>query len=50
WNTDTGCSTHMMPHRSWFHKYTPLSVPVELANHSLIWSAGIGTIEFQPSL
>ncbi|EJD44694.1 hypothetical protein AURDEDRAFT_166182 [Auricularia subglabra TFB-10046 SS5] len=39
WNTDTGCSAHMTPHRTWFSEYTPLRVPIELADHSIIYVA-----------
>ncbi|KZV78255.1 hypothetical protein EXIGLDRAFT_580113, partial [Exidia glandulosa HHB12029] len=48
WNTDTGCTTHMTPHREWFRSYTPCKVPIALADHSVIYSAGIGSVEFEP--
>ncbi|KZV78261.1 hypothetical protein EXIGLDRAFT_579926, partial [Exidia glandulosa HHB12029] len=48
WNTDTGCSTHMSPRRSWFCTYVPMRIPVELADHSVIYSTGVGSVEFQP--
>jgi len=48
WNTDTGASSHMTPHRHWFRSYSPHVVPVRLADNSIIKSAGIGSVEFQP--
>lgn len=49
WNTDTGATSHMTPHRSWFTLYSPHKVPIRLADHSIIFSEGIGSVEFQPS-
>ncbi|KAJ3745851.1 hypothetical protein DFH05DRAFT_1375517, partial [Lentinula detonsa] len=48
WNTDTGASSHMTPHRSWFKSYSHHIIPIRLADNSLIYSEGIGTVEFQP--
>ncbi|KAE9384867.1 hypothetical protein BT96DRAFT_754014, partial [Gymnopus androsaceus JB14] len=48
WNTNTGASSHMTPHRHWFKSYSSCTVPICLADHSLIYSEGIGTVEFQP--
>jgi hypothetical protein len=48
WNTDTGASSHMTPHRHWFRSYSPHVVPIRLADNSIIYSAGIGSVEFQP--
>ncbi|KAJ3898536.1 hypothetical protein F5879DRAFT_812464, partial [Lentinula edodes] len=48
WNTDTGASSHMTPHRSWFISYSKHRVPVRLADNSVIYSEGIGSVEFQP--
>ena len=50
WNTDTGATCHMTPHRHWFHSYTPQSTPIRLANGQTIYSAGIGAVRFQPSV
>lgn len=49
WNTDTGASSHMTSHRHWFQTYSKHVVPIQLADHSIIYSAGIGTIKFQPA-
>src|ERR1700722_7812024 len=48
WNTDTGASSHMTPHKHWFRSYSPHVVAIKLAEHSTIYSAGIGSVEFQP--
>ena len=48
WNTDTGATSHMTPHKHWFRSYSPHVVPIRLANNSVIYSAGIGSVEFQP--
>ncbi|OSC99790.1 hypothetical protein PYCCODRAFT_1345610, partial [Trametes coccinea BRFM310] len=31
WNTDTGASAHMTPHRHWFRSYSPHVIPIRLA-------------------
>ena len=28
WNTDTGASAHMTPHRHWFRSYSPHTIPI----------------------
>src|SRR3984957_10658680 len=48
WNTDTGATSHMTPHKHWIRSYSPHVVPIRLANNSIIYSAGIGSVEFQP--
>lgn len=48
WNTDTGASSHMTPHREWFTSYTPRRTPVRLADNSLIYAVGIGSVGFMP--
>jgi transposase InsO family protein len=48
WIADTGATSHMTPHRHWVRNYTPLRIPIKLANHSIIYSAGIGTVVFNP--
>jgi hypothetical protein len=49
WNADTGASSHMSPHREWFLNYRSHCVPIRLADHTLIYSAGIGDVEFRPT-
>ncbi|KIJ23494.1 hypothetical protein M422DRAFT_127513, partial [Sphaerobolus stellatus SS14] len=48
WNTDTGASRNMTPHRVWFKMYTPHTVPIRLADDSIIFSSGIGLVVFWP--
>jgi len=48
WNTDTGCTSHMTPHCHWFNTYKPHVVPIRLANRSVVFSAGIGSVSVQP--
>ena len=38
----------MTPHCNWFRSYSPHIVPIRLADHSIIYSAGKGSVEFQP--
>ena len=48
WNTDTGATSTMTPHKSWIRNYKPYRVPVSLADHSVIYSEGVGTVCFRP--
>ena len=48
WNTDTGATCHMTPHRHWFNSYTPHRTQIRLANNQTIYSVGIGSVVFQP--
>ena len=48
WNADTGATSHMTPHREWFHTYSPCSVPIRVANGQVVFAAGRGTVEFTP--
>ncbi|KZT25618.1 hypothetical protein NEOLEDRAFT_1203053, partial [Neolentinus lepideus HHB14362 ss-1] len=50
WNTDTGATSHMMPHRHWFASYSPHIIPVHLANDTIIYTAGMGSVMFEPVL
>ena len=38
----------MTPHRHWFNTYTPLRVPICLADESIVYSAGVGSVYFVP--
>jgi hypothetical protein len=38
----------MTPHRHWFKSYAPHKIPICLANNSVVYSAGIGSVVFQP--
>jgi transposase InsO family protein len=48
WNTDTGATSHMTPHRKWIRNYTPYKVPIRLADSRIIYSEGVGTVVFRP--
>ncbi|KAI0349852.1 hypothetical protein OH77DRAFT_1414123, partial [Trametes cingulata] len=49
WNTDTGASAHMTPHCHWFRSYSPHVIPIRLANSHIVYSAGLGSVVFQPA-
>lgn len=49
WTADTGATSHMTPHRHWMRNYTPISIPIRLADHSVVYAAGIGTVLFTPT-
>jgi len=46
WIADTGATFHMTPHCHWVRNYTPFHVPIKLADSSVIYSAGVGTVVF----
>ena len=48
WNTDTGATSSMTPHKSWIRNYKLYRVPIRLADHSVIYSEGVGTVLFKP--
>ncbi len=48
WIADTGATIHMTPHLHWFMNYTPHRTPIHLADHTVIYSAGIGDVQFEP--
>jgi hypothetical protein len=48
WNTDTGATSHMTPHRHWIRNFTPCCVEIKLADGSSIYSQGKGTVLFEP--
>jgi hypothetical protein len=48
WCADSGASSHMTPHRHFFTSYTPFETPIRLADGNIIYSAGIGSVRFQP--
>jgi hypothetical protein len=48
WNADTGATSHMTPHRHWIQNYTPPCIPIKLADNTVIYSAGVGTVLFNP--
>jgi hypothetical protein len=46
WNADTGATSHITPHRHWVQNYTPLCIPIQLADNTVIYSARVGTVLF----
>ena len=48
WCTDSGASAHMTLHCHWFKELKPHKVPIELADNSVVYSEGIGTVIFIP--
>ena len=48
WNTDTGATSNMTPHRKWIRNYTKYRVPIRLADSRIIYSEGVGTVVFKP--
>src|ERR1700742_92947 len=48
WNADTGATSHMTPHRHWFVSYEAFQTPIRLADGKVIYSAGIGAVDFVP--
>ena len=38
----------MTPHRHWVRNYTPLRIPIRLADNTTVYSAGVGTVRFNP--
>jgi hypothetical protein len=49
WIADTGATSHMTPHRSWFVQYKPFVTPIRVANDAVVFSEGVGTIVLQPT-
>ena len=50
WNANMGATSHMMPHHHWLHNYTPKCIPIKLADNTVIYSAGVGSVVFHPNL
>ena len=50
WNTDTGATSNMTPHRNWIRNYTPYRVPIKLADSRIIYSEGVGSVVFRPTI
>ena len=48
WNADTGATSHMAPHRQWLLDYKPYVVPIRLADNTIVYSAGVGSVVFNP--
>ena len=50
WNADSGATSHMTPHSHWIRNYTPFRTPIRLANDHIVYSAGIGSVRFAPTI
>ena len=50
WNTDSGATSHMTPHRHWIRNYRPLRLPIRLADDLIVYSAGVGSVVFNPTI
>lgn len=50
WNTDSGATSHMTPHREWIQNMIPCHIPVSLANNHIVWATGKGQILFNPTI
>ena len=50
WCADTGATSHMTPHRHWLRNYKPFRAPVRLANNTIVYSAGVGSVVFTPEV
>lgn len=50
WTADTGATSHMTPHRHWLRNYTPYRTPVRLADSTIVYSAGVGSVVFAPEV
>ena len=48
WNTDSGATSHMTPHYNWLRNYVPCKVPIRLADNTVVYSEGVGTVLFKP--
>jgi hypothetical protein len=50
WLVDMGATSHMTPHCHWFKSYASCHIPIRLADNSVIYSAGMGSVVFEPIL
>ena len=48
WITDTGATSHTTPHHHWIHNYKPYCIPIQLADNSIVYLAGMGSVMFRP--
>jgi len=49
-NADTGATSHMMLHCHWLHNYSPNCIPIKLVDNTVVYSAGVGSVMFHPTL
>ena len=48
WNADTGASAHMTCHCHWMRNLKPYRVQIRLADGSVVYSEGVGSVRFNP--
>jgi len=48
WNANSGVTSHMTPHCHWLRKYTPYCMSIKLADNTVVYSAGVGFVVFNP--
>src|SRR6266571_5135970 len=48
WNADTGASAHMTFNRHWICNLKPYQVQIRLADGSVVYSEGVGSVHFNP--
>jgi hypothetical protein len=48
WNADTGASAHMTFNRHWMRNMKPHCIPIRIADGSVLYSEGIGSVRFIP--
>lgn len=49
WVIDSGATTSMTPHRHYFVEYRPKKIPVRVAEGTVVYSAGVGSVIFTPT-
>src|ERR1700678_1650312 len=50
WNADSGATSHMTPHAHWIRQVEPFRTPIRLANNLIVYSAGVGSVVFSPTI
>jgi hypothetical protein len=50
WTADTGATSHMTPHHRWLIDYKSYEVPIKLADNTIVYSAGVGSVVFRTFL
>ena len=48
WNADLGATSHMTPHHHWLCNYIPKHVTIKLADNTIVYSAGVGSVVYNP--
>jgi hypothetical protein len=50
WIPDSGATSNMTSHKEWIVDYIPLRLPIRLGDNSVVYSAGVGKVWFEPML